>query len=365
LSTDAAQGTPRACGRWQADGMPRVSNAVSAELVALIRAQSGMVARWQIREHGVPLHVLRDLLRGGRWRVCSPGVYAAFTGPLGRSAELWAALLHSSRRPRRTPGVTHLPDAVLSHGTAAELYGFAERCDPLIHVTVPSSRRRPKSISGVEVHFSADLARTRHPVLWPPRTRVDETALDLALAARDVGTAIDWLRRACGRRLTTPERLARALGERRRVRWRAELRYALRDVGDGTHNLFEVRYHRDVERAHGLPKGSRRLVRSHGDTVVYDDVAYEDHSTVVHLDGRVHEHQARSRDMSRDNAATVEGGDPLRYGWRDVTGSPCAVAAQVARVLMGNGWQGGPHGCGRPGCPVTALGVAGLEADAV
>ncbi len=96
-----------------------------------------MLARWQAREHGMPDHALRDLLRRGRWSVRTPGVYVTFTGLLGRWAELWAALLHCSHRPRRRPGVTHLPDAVLSHETAAELYGLGPQSHP-IHVTIPS-----------------------------------------------------------------------------------------------------------------------------------------------------------------------------------------------------------------------------------
>ena len=39
------------------------------------------------------------------------------------------------------------------------------------------------------------------------------------------------------------------------------------------------------------------------------------------------------RDMRRDNSATTDGLATLRYGYRDVFGSPCEVAAQVAENL--------------------------------
>jgi very-short-patch-repair endonuclease len=118
-----------------------------------------------------------------------------------------------------------------------------------------------------------------------------------------------------------------------------------------------VRYVRDVERAHGLPTGLRQLRRVHGGAVIYDDVAYEPYATVVHLDGRVHEYDARFRDTARDNSAVTEGRDPLRYGWHDVTARPCAVATQVAAVLHRNGRPGVPHACARPRCPLPTVGT--------
>jgi hypothetical protein len=208
--------------------MSRHLTAVSDDLATLIGAQSGMVARWQAREHELPDHALRSLLSGGRWRACSPGVYATFPGMPTRQADLWGAILHCSHRPRRVTGDTHHPDAVLSHATAAELYGFGGHHDPLIHVTIPSGRRKPKARPGVIIHFSGRLERSRHPVLWPPRTRLDDTILDLTQASGDASDAIGWVTRACERRLTTPTRLAEAAASRSRLRWRAQLHHALR-----------------------------------------------------------------------------------------------------------------------------------------
>ncbi|WP_345353708.1 hypothetical protein [Actinoallomurus liliacearum] len=330
--------------------MPKRRPPMDPDLVLLIRAQAGVVARWQLREHGTPDSAVRTLIQARRWAVRYPGVCATVNGDLARAAELWAAVLACSRRPRLEPGVRHSPDAVLSHETAAELYGLADRPSAVIHVTVPDGRRRPVAAPGIRVHFSAHLADRRHPAQSPPRTRVEDTVLDLTQTAPDLDTAIDWLSRACGSRLTTPERLAAALRARRKVRHRRELQYALEDADDGAHNLFELRYYREVERAHGLPAGSRQIRRSLGEGTIYDDVDYGGHATVVHLDGRIHRHETRFRDMSRDNAAVVEGRDPLRYGWRDVTERPCHVAAQVALVLRRNGWAGWPRPCPRPGC---------------
>jgi hypothetical protein len=52
----------------------------------------------------------------------------------------------------------------------------------------------------------------------------------------------------------------------------------------------------------------------------------------------------------RDNEVVAEDGTrTLRYGWRSVSGQPCAVAGQVVNVLRSGGWAGTPSRCG-PGC---------------
>jgi hypothetical protein len=61
------------------------------------------------------------------------------------------------------------------------------------------------------------------------------------------------------------------------------------------------------------------------------------------------------RDLRRDNAAMLAGDRVLRYGWRDVTGRPCTVAAQIAIVLRRQGWTGSPHRCG-PHCGLEQIG---------
>lgn len=75
--------------------------------------------------------------------------------------------------------------------------------------------------------------RARHPALLPPRTRVEETVLDLVDAALTLDDALGWIARACGRRLTTAGRLREAASERPRLRWRREVAAGLSDVREG------------------------------------------------------------------------------------------------------------------------------------
>jgi very-short-patch-repair endonuclease len=141
------------------------------------------------------------------------------------------------------------------------------------------------------------------------------------------------------------------MGERSRMRWRAQLLCSLDMIDDGVRSSLEHRYVRDVERPHGLPRAVRqaRVVR-YGKTSYLDNL-YEAYLVCVELDGlAAHPPAERWRDFRRDNAGAIDGIITLRYGWSDITGSPCQVAVQVAAVLRQRGWPGAPRPC-TPACP--------------
>lgn len=301
--------------------------------------QKGVVTRAQA-ECGVTIDTIKGHLRARRWRAVFRGVYATFSGPLPRSSLLWAAVLRAG------------PEAMLSHETAAELIGLTEPGAP-IHVTVPAGRA-PEAIPGVVIHRSVRTVLSRHPTRTPPQTRTEETIVDLTQTARRLEDALGWLARSVGARVTTAPRLLSAVECRSRLRWRRVLVAALRDVAAGCHSLLELVYLRDVERAHGLPRADRQVLRVAGGAHRYDDVCYLRYHAVVELDGRVgHPAEQRWRDMRRDNASVVDGNRVLRYGHHDVTQSPCQVAAQVAPVLQLGGWRGRPKRCRRPDCVIV------------
>ena len=273
----------------------------------------------------------------GTWQRVHPGVFAAFNGPIDRLATLWSAILRVGS------------GATLSHETAAELDGFLDHPSARIHITAPAARR-PRPVEGIMIHRSRRIDEARHPVRLPPRTRTEETVLDLVNAAKTLDQALSWIARACGRRLTTAQRLREALQRRNRNRWRAELLEGLTDVRLGAQSLLELRYLHNVERAHGLPTGERQHKAHRDSRTQWDDVLYEEYDTIVELDGRIgHVEEGRWRDMRRDNAIVTEGRSPLRYGWSDVSERYCQAAAQLAYNLQQRGWTGTPHPCG-PSC---------------
>ncbi len=324
-----------------------MSRAIPVAARELIQGQDGVLTLAQAHQCGLTDKYVVAALRAGRWQRLHAGVYGVFSGPPPRPTQLWAAVLRAG------------PEAVLSHHSAAELYGLQATPAPAIHVTVARGRR-VAPIAGVVVHHSGRLHQARHPVLTPPRTRVEETVLDLAGAAGSLDDALGWVLRACGSRRTTPGRLAAALALRARVRWRAELSATLGLAADGVHSLLEFRYVTRVERPHGLPAGHRQHLVVRAGQRQYQDVTYREYGLVVELDGQAaHPAGSRWRDVRRDNASTAGGQGTLRYGWADVTGWPCFVAGQVADALAARGWTGAPRRCGRS-CGLAGTGRGGL-----
>lgn len=317
-----------------------MSRQFSDDFTELLVRQRGVFARWQLSGMPVDLASAMASLRRGRYQRMHNGVYASFTGPPRREAELWAAVLRAG------------PEAALSYETAAELDGFAVTPARLIHVTVPSAKRVAR-IPGLIVHRSGRLDVARHPSRTPPRTRVEETALDLAENSSTFDDAFSWISRPCSKRLTKAAILLQAMSSRSRVRWRTELSLALTDIGDGVLSLLEYRYVRNVERPHGLPRGKRQALIIRGSQRQYLDNLYEELGLGVELDGQAyHPAEERWRDISRDNALAAEGILVLRYGWGDVTERACQSAAQFAAVARQRGWRGTLCPCG-PACPVA------------
>ena len=280
---------------------------------------------------------IRARLRSGRWTQVFPGVYATFTGELGREPAMWAALLRG------------WPTAILSHYSAAEVDGLTDRPVEAIHITVPESRRIPRT-PGVVIHRSDRIYTACHPSRIPPRTRIEETTLDLAECAKTLDDAVSWLARACGQRLTTAERLTQAMNARKKMRRRANLANALADIGDGAHSLLEYRYVRYVERPHGLPAATRQAPVIIGGQRRYLDNLYKPYGVGTEVDGKAaHPIEERWRDIHRDNHAAEAGIEILRYSAADVTERPCQIAAQVGAVLRQRGWKSTLRRCG-PAC---------------
>lgn len=305
----------------------------------LIDLQRGVLARWQAPAAELKPTTINSLLRSGRWQPLQRGVYATFSGTPSRDAELWAAVLRVG------------PQAILSHQSAAELDGLTSTRSEVIHVTVPDGKHIER-IPGIRLHRSERLAEARHPSRTPPRTRIEETVLDLTQTAKNIDAAFGWLCQGCGSRLTTSDLLLTALHQRCKVRWRPILASALQDIGDGAQSVLEVRYVRDVERPHGLPRARRQAKVTRSSGRIYLDNLVDRYRTCIELDGKAaHPVAERWRDIARDNASAADGITTLRYGWPDVTQHSCQTAAQIAEVLRSRGWTGQPTPCGWS-CPL-------------
>ncbi len=299
--------------------------------------QRGVITRKQALRCGLTPDAIDWQVLSGRWLRLRRAIYSTVTGQLTREATLWAAVLSAGSQ------------AVLSHQTAAELFKITDRQSSLVHVTIPAERHIA-GLEGVVVHRSTRLSDARHPSLLPPRTRIEETVLDLVTQAATFDAAFAVACAACQRRRTTPGRLTEAMTRRKKMGWRADLGVALAEIGSGVHSVLEYKYVRDVERPHGLPQASRqaRVARDGGNAFL--DNLYDDYSLCVELDGReAHPDDQRWLDIRRSNAVAEEGITTLRYSWSDIDRRPCQTAGQVGAVLRHRGWTGSVRRCG-PTC---------------
>jgi hypothetical protein len=323
-----------------------MSNEMPPQLAQLSCWQSGILTTAQALHGGLTKDLLRSFEERGRWHRLHPGVYATFSGPLPRKSLLWAAVLRAG------------PGAALSYYSAAEVDHLIDRPVERIHLTIPQARR-VDPISGVLLHRSERAWDARHPALTPPRTRIEETVLDLAAMSVTLDDACGWVSGALNRRLTTPARLRAALEQRHRMRWRPAVAELLSADAVGVHSVLEYRYLREVERPHGLPRGTRQALVRRGSRTEYRDVLYDSYGLAVELDGRfAHPADTRWRDIHRDNAAAADGLITLRYGWLDIHQHGCEVAAEVAAVLAHRGYREA-RPCA-PDCPVPPADRPGL-----
>lgn len=330
-----------------------MNTGIPQSLRTLTKNQAGVISRRQAVKSGMSPKSIDWRLQRGIWRRVYRGVYVVFTGPVGRTASLWAALLYAG------------PGARLSHETAAEMLNLTSDFAPSIHVKIPSSRRVAPA-EGLVIH------RSSLPVPdWPfpagtlPHTMVEETVVDLVHAAADLDSAAHWITGAFARGRVSEQWLSDEMASRTRLRWRgSQLSEVVAAAAGGTHSTLEYRYHRDVVRAHGLPDADRQVtfVKPDG-TPGYRDRYYATYKLIVELDGkRYHSGERRFADENRDNNAAAEGAATLRFGWEDVTARACESAAIVARSLRERGWQGTVRPCS-PGC--RALGDLGARPSAV
>ncbi len=248
---------------------------------------------------------------------------------------------------------------MLSHQSAAEVQGLIDKpASANIHVTV-AARRRPvqrRPVRGIVIHRS-DQSLPQFPGgSWKiPRTRTEDTVLDLVTAAATFERGYSWIARAVAQDLVTVATLREALEGRSRIRWRAWLTEALDDSRDGANSPLERRYVRDVERAHGLPNAQRQARRTLGGRTHVKDNWYAQYLVAVEIDGPAyHQGDRAAADRDRDNLnLAADAVQTLRFGPVGVTERVCDSAALVAATLRRNGWTGIPRPCHRPCCAVA------------
>lgn len=109
-----------------------------AAIWRVVRRQHGTIARRQLLELGLSPRQIERRIASGRLHPTWRGVYAVGRPLLGRRGRWMAAVLACG------------PDAVLSHGSAAALWGFGNEQDDTIDVSILARRRG--RLRGIRIH---------------------------------------------------------------------------------------------------------------------------------------------------------------------------------------------------------------------
>jgi very-short-patch-repair endonuclease len=137
-----------------------------AAIWAIVRRQHGAIARRQLLQLGLSPHQIERRIASGRLHPVWRGVYAVGRPLLGRRGRWMAAVLACG------------PGAVLSHDSAAALWGFGTEQGALVDISVPSRRRSRRP--GIQAHRRTEAVlgnvatKEGIPVTSPTQTLIDQ-----------------------------------------------------------------------------------------------------------------------------------------------------------------------------------------------
>lgn len=224
-------------------------------------------------------------------------------------------------------------DAVLSHRSAARLWGLSPGSGRAIEVTRGTGWRRP---DGVVVHRSSIPEDERTVVAGIPVTTVPRTILDYAVAAtqNEVEWALNEMEvRQLRDALSIPDLLDRYPGRRGSAVVRGLLDSGAEAAGV-TKRELEKRFAALVQRE-GLPRPRRNADVAVRGRLFNVDCLWSEARFVVELDGRaVHgTRRAFESDRGRDRAMVAEGWRVMRITWAQLRDEEAAVVADIRAAL--------------------------------
>lgn len=299
-----------------------------------LELQDGVASRAQLILGGYTPNDIRRAIRRREMQAAHRGVYVTHTGPLTWRQRAWAAVLYAE------------PAALCGRSVLEPKR--TEDADGPIHVAIEHARRLDPP-PGIVVHRTVGLSRQIFAADRPPRLKLEDNALLQAREATSEMDVIGLLTDVIGRRGVTTNAVRAALKRHPRLPRRSFIGDLLADVDAGTCSVLEHAYLTRVERAHGLPTGSRQSERLTPNGREFRDVEYEAYGLVVELDGRLnHESwRAQGRDADRDLDDLALGGRlTARVRWPQVFDTQCRTAARVSQLLRQRGWKKAPRSCG-------------------
>jgi very-short-patch-repair endonuclease len=296
-----------------------------AKVAELARRQHGVVGREQLCALGLSERAIQHRLEVGRLHRLYPAVYAVGHRLLPKRAWLMAAVLASG------------PEAVLSHRSAAALWGLRGYSEGAVHVTLSRKSTSSKQIRRHHSPLPPDEVTIKDGI---PVTSVPRTIFDLA-ATEDTDVIQNLLREAefleLWDRLSLWDLVARYPGRRGVAKVQAALE-RLKDEPPGRKRTpLEERFAPFLRRYHlPLPRFNDWIVL--GPKSYQVDCHWSGTGQIVELDGW-QGHRTRTafrEDRARDRILRVAGYSVTRLTWSQLDDEPGAVAADL-RVLLGIG----------------------------
>jgi very-short-patch-repair endonuclease len=274
-------------------------------------------------EHGWSEEEIEWRMHTGRLHRVHAGVYAVGHRLLTRQGQWMAAALSSGS------------GALLSHHTAAALWGIRSYSGGAIHVTV---RRKSTSTKRIRRHLShvPKDERTREEGI--PTTSVHRTIFDLA-AAVSTDEVIAMIKEAEYRnlwdRLSLPDLLERYPGKRGSRNLRSALKRITEEPPGRKRSKLEERFAPFLRRHHlSLPRFNDLIALSGKNYEV--DCHWPGTGQIVELDGW-EGHSTRSAfqdDRARDRALKVAGYSVIHLTWAQLDSEPEAIASDLRSLLL-------------------------------
>jgi hypothetical protein len=289
---------------------------VDAAIARIAVRQHGNVTRLALLRLGLDDHAIRHRVKGGRLHRVHWGVYSVGRPPATPLERAAAAVLACGS------------GAILSHGSAAALWGLQKIWREPLHVTVPGDRRPPR----IRVHRSTRLIR---------RDVRTQLGIRVSSPARTVLDCAPELSDRALTRMVQDARLAGYLNERQladviarfpRHPGAQRLKPSVEVTGPPTRSGFEDDFLAFCE-SFGLPR-PRVNARVAGYEV---DALFEAEQLIVELDGWAFhaDRDAFERDRDRDADTLAAGCATVRITWERMRRAPAHEAARLQAILTG------------------------------
>jgi very-short-patch-repair endonuclease len=289
------------------------------EIGARARGQHGVLARWQLREMGVPSRTIERWASCGRLRPIHRDVFAVGHMPPSQRARWLAAVLACGN------------GALLSHGSAAALWGLARSRGSRADVTAARGRQGNPARDRIRLHRGKIDREDRASQAGIPVTTVARTLFDLAevVAFSQLEAAWEEADRLNLLRLAALERVCE----------RGYGRHALRPIrrllsearaAEATRSPLESRF-AAFRRKQRLPPAATNV-----DVLGHEvDVLWPAARLVIELDSWEHHgHRAAfERDRARDPKLLLAGYRTIRVTHRRLDREPEQLAAEIRQLL--------------------------------